>query len=68
MGGHGKEGGGYLEQDRTGQTTVEGIDGGLHPAVEGIDGGLHPAVDRQTTVEVLMEGYILQWTDDSGGY
>ena len=49
-----------------GQTTVEGIDGGLHPAVEGIDGGLHPAVDRQW--RVLMEGYILQWTDNSGGY
>ena len=44
------------------QTTVEGIDGGLHPAVEGTDGGLHPAVG------VLMEGYILQWTDNSGGY
>ena len=50
-----------------------GIDGGLHSAVdrqttvEGIDGGLHPAVDRQQW-RVLMEGYILQWTDSSGGY
>ena len=55
---------------------MEGIDGGLHPAVEGtdrglhpavdIEGGLHPAVDRQW--RALMEGYILQWTDDSGGH
>ena len=50
-----------------------GIDGGLHPAVdrqttvEGIDGGLHPAVDSRQW-RVLMEGYILQWTDDSGGH
>ena len=47
--------------------------GGLHPAVdrqttvEGIDGGLHSAVDRGQW-RALMEGYILQWTEDSGGH
>ena len=50
---------------------MEGIDGGLHPAVdgqttvEGIDGGLHPAVDEQQW-KALMEGYILQWMNNSG--
>ena len=58
--------GGGLHPAVDGQT-VEGIDEGLHPAVEGIDEGLHPAVDRQQW-RVLMKGYILQWTDNSGGY
>ena len=35
--------------------------------VEGIDGGLHPAVDSRQW-RALMEGYILQWTVDSGGH
>ena len=53
---HRKIGGNYLEQNSTGQT-----------AVEGIDVGLHPAVDRRQW-RALMEGYILQWTDDRGGH
>ena len=56
VGGLSNEGGNHLEQDSTGQTTVEGS-----------DGGLHPAVDRRQW-RVLMEGYTLQWTDDSGGF
>ena len=41
--------------------------------MEGIDGGLHPAVDRQqwrTTScsgQTAVEDYILQWIDSSGG-
>ena len=47
---------GYILQWMDGQTTVEGI-----------DGGLHPAVDRRQW-RALMEDYILQWTDDSEGH
>ena len=32
---HNKEGGNHLEQESIGQTTVEGIGGGLRPAVDG---------------------------------
>ena len=32
---HNKEGGNHLEQESNRQTTMEGIDGGLHPAVDG---------------------------------
>ena len=32
---HNKEGGNRLEQESNKQTTMEGIDGGLHPAVDG---------------------------------
>ena len=32
---HTKEGGNHLEQERNRQRTMEGIDGGLHPAVDG---------------------------------
>ena len=32
---HSKERGNHLEQESNRQTTMEGIDGGLHPAVDG---------------------------------
>ena len=32
---HSKEGGNHLEQESNRQKTMEGIDGGLHPAVDG---------------------------------
>ena len=32
---HNKEGGYHLEQESSRQKTMEGIDGGLHPAVDG---------------------------------
>ena len=32
---HNKERGNHLEQESSGQRTMEGIDGGLHPAVDG---------------------------------
>ena len=32
---HSKEGGNHLEQESNRQMTMEGIDGGLHPAVDG---------------------------------
>ena len=45
-----------MKQESNRQKTMEGIDGGLHPAVDGhrwrdIDGGLHPAVDGQSLGE-----------------
>ena len=54
------------------QTTVEGIDGGLHPAVDRqwrvlVEGYILQWTDRRQW-RALMEGYILQWTDDSGGF
>ena len=45
---HSKEGGNHLEQESNRQKTMEGIDGGLHPAV---DGRLHSVVDGQSQVE-----------------
>ena len=33
--GRNKEGGNHLEQESNRQKTMEGIDGGLHPAVDG---------------------------------
>ena len=32
---HSKEGGNHLKQESNRQKTMEGIDGGLHPAVDG---------------------------------
>ena len=32
---HNREGGNHLDQESNRQTTVEDIDGGLHPAVDG---------------------------------
>ena len=32
---HNKEGGNHLEQESNRQKTMEGSDGGLHPAVDG---------------------------------
>ena len=32
---HNKEGGNHLEQESNRQKTMEGTDGGLHPAVDG---------------------------------
>ena len=32
---HSKEGGNHLDQESNRQRTMEGIDGGLHPAVDG---------------------------------
>ena len=32
---HSKEGGNHLEQESNRQKTMEGIDGGLHPALDG---------------------------------
>ena len=32
---HNKEGGNHLEQESSRQRTMEGTDGGLHPAVDG---------------------------------
>ena len=32
---HSKEGGNHLDQESNIQTTIESIDGGLHPAVDG---------------------------------
>ena len=32
---HNREGGNHLEQESNRQTTMEDIDGGLHPAVDG---------------------------------
>ena len=32
---HNKEGGNHLDQESNRQTTMEDIDGGLHPAVDG---------------------------------
>ena len=64
---HNMEGGNHLDQESNRQKTVEGIDGGLHPAVEGQSLGERrnrKATDRRQW-QTLMEGYILQWMDKS---
>ena len=48
--------------------TMEGIDGGLHPAVYGQSLGERwnrKAIDRRQW-KALMEGYVLQWMDSLG--
>ena len=54
---HNKEGGNHLEQESNRQKTMEGIDGGLHPAVDGQSLGERwnrKATDRRQW-KVLME-------------
>ena len=48
----------YPEQNRIGQTTVEGTDGGNYLEKDRIE---------QTTVEGIVPGAGQDWTDDSGG-
>ena len=54
-----------MEQESNRQKTMEGTDGGLHPAVDGQSQGERwnrKATDRRQW-KALMEGYILQWMD-----
>ena len=54
-----------VKQESNRQRTMEGIDGGLHPAVDGQslrERWNRKATDRRQW-KTLMEGYILQWMD-----
>ena len=65
---HSKERRNHLEQESNIQRTLEGTDGGLHPAVDGQSLDKRVATwNRKATDrghwKALMEGYILQWMD-----
>ena len=56
-----------MKQESNRQRTMEGIDGGLHPAVDGRSLGERwnrKATDREQW-KALMEGYILQWMGEA---
>ena len=62
---HNKEGGNHLDQESNRQKTMEGTDGGLHPAVNGqsLDERRNRKATDRRQWKTLMEGYILQWMD-----